>query len=200
MAAAFAQHKIFFPRDAVERGLDALDERFIVRAGEIFARESRFDGDGTHVHQRTIKMIHRVHQHGILVDFLLLDFHEALADRLDVTDARKMFLQRRDEAKRNRGLAVVLARGGDENARRRSVHERQNEECGMKNENKTAGCNNSSFFILHSSFFIGFILPANACPRPDTISNNPSPAPRQSPRRQECRARSTRAKRRRPGG
>jgi hypothetical protein len=30
MAAAFAQHKIFFPRDAVEGSLDFFDERIVV--------------------------------------------------------------------------------------------------------------------------------------------------------------------------
>ena len=62
--------------------------------------------------------IHRVHQHGVLVNFLLLDFDKALADGLDVADAREMLLQRGDEAERRGGLAVVLARGGDENAGR----------------------------------------------------------------------------------
>ena len=85
---------------------------------EIFAREIRFDGNRAHVHQRAVHLIHRVHQHGVLVNFLLLDFDEALADGLDVADAREMLLQRGDQAERHGGFAVVLARGGDENARR----------------------------------------------------------------------------------
>jgi hypothetical protein len=53
---------------------------------------------------------------------LLLDFDEALADGLDVADARKMFLQGGDQAERRGGFAVVLAGGGDENARGFGVH------------------------------------------------------------------------------
>ena len=89
---------------------------------EIFPREIRLDGDRTHVHERAIHVIHRVHQHGVFVNFLLFDFDKALADGLDVADAGEMLLQRRDEAERRGGLAVVLARGGDENARRGRVH------------------------------------------------------------------------------
>src|ERR1019366_421012 len=68
VTAAFAQYKIFFPGDAVESGQDAFDQRFIVRTGEVFTRESRFDGDGTHVHKRAIQPEYRVHQYGILVN------------------------------------------------------------------------------------------------------------------------------------
>ena len=118
VAGAFAQHKILFPRDAVEGLLDFFDERLVVGRLKIFAGEIRLDGDRAHVHERAIQPIHRVHQHGVLVNFLLLDFDEALADGLDVADAREMFLQRGDQAERRGGLAVVLARGGDENARR----------------------------------------------------------------------------------
>ena len=34
--------------------------------------------------------IHRVHQHGVLVNFLLLDLDKTLADGFDVADAREM--------------------------------------------------------------------------------------------------------------
>ena len=52
-------------------------------------------------------MIHGVHQHGILVNLLLLDLDEALADGLDVADARKMVLERGDEAERKRLRLLV---------------------------------------------------------------------------------------------
>ena len=55
--------------------------------------------------------------------FRSLNLHEPLADGLDVADARKFFLQRRDQSERRRGLAVVLARGGDEDAGSGSVHD-----------------------------------------------------------------------------
>ena len=104
-------------RDAVKGLLDFSDERLVVGRLEIFAREIWFDGDRTHVHERAVfRMIHGIHQHGNLVNFLLLDLDEALADRLDVANTRKMFLQRGDETKRRGGLAVILARGGDENS------------------------------------------------------------------------------------
>ena len=117
MARAFAEHKVLFPRHAVEGFLNLLDERFVVRRLEILPGEVRLDGDGAHVHQRTVEPKHRVHQHGVLVNLLLLDLDEALADRLDVADAGEMFLQRGDEAERGGGLAVVLPGGRDEDAR-----------------------------------------------------------------------------------
>src|ERR1035438_1280102 len=80
----FAQHKILFPRHAVERVLDALDQRFVVRRFKVFAGKGRLDGNGAHVHQRAVQAIHRVHEHDVLVNFLLLDFNETLADGLDV--------------------------------------------------------------------------------------------------------------------
>ncbi len=122
VAAAFAQHKIFFPRNAVKGFLDFADERLVVGRLKIFAREIRLDGDGAHVHERRVQAIHGIHQHGIFVNFLLLDLDEALADRLDVTNAGKMFLQRGDETERRSGLAIVLPRGGDENAGSGRVH------------------------------------------------------------------------------
>src|SRR5450759_3759581 len=107
---------------AVEGVLDALDQRFVVRRFKVFAGKGRLDGNGAHVHQRAVQAIHRVHEHDVLVNFLLLDFNKALADGLDVADERKMLLQRGNQAKRHGGLAFVLARGGNKNARRGGVH------------------------------------------------------------------------------
>ena len=122
VAAAFAQHKILFPGDAVEGLLDFADERVVVGRLKIFAREIRLDGNRAHVHERTIHPVNRVHQHRVLVNFLLLDFDEALADGFDIADARKIFLQRGNQAERRGGFAVILARGGDENSWCGNIH------------------------------------------------------------------------------
>ena len=45
---------------------------------------------------------------------LPVHFLEALADGLDEPDAADLLSQRREEAERGGGLAVVLLRGGDE--------------------------------------------------------------------------------------
>src|SRR5439155_13073662 len=122
MARAFAQDELLFPGDAIERILNFPDERFVIRGLEVLASEVRLDGDGAHINERTIEPINAVHEHRILVDFLLLDFNEALPHRLDITDARIPLLDRSDEPQRNRSLAIILPRGGDEDARRDSVH------------------------------------------------------------------------------
>jgi hypothetical protein len=61
----------------------------LLAAEQIFAGEIRLDGDRAHVHERAVQAIDRVHEHGILVNFLLLDFDETLADGFDVADARE---------------------------------------------------------------------------------------------------------------
>ena len=47
---------------------------------------------------------------------------ETLADGFDVTDARVILLERRDQPQRRGRFAVVLARGGNENSRRGGIH------------------------------------------------------------------------------
>src|SRR5579871_3234340 len=60
MARAFAEHEIFFPRDAVERLLNFSDERFVIGRLEIFASKIRFDSDGAHVDERAIELVNAV--------------------------------------------------------------------------------------------------------------------------------------------
>ena len=122
VAGAFTEHEVFFPRDAVEGFLDASHKRVVAGFGEILAGEVRLDGDGTHVHEGAVELVNGVHQHRVLVNLLLGDFHETLAHGLDVADARELLLQRGKQAQRGGGLAVVLPRGGDEDARREEVH------------------------------------------------------------------------------
>ncbi len=126
MTGTFAQHKILFPGDAVEGFLDPFDQRLVVRGLEIFAGEIRFDRNRAHVHERAVHPVHRVHEHGVLVNFLLLDFDKTLADGLDVADAREMLLQRGNQAERHGGFAIVLARGGNENTRSFCIHFNRN--------------------------------------------------------------------------
>jgi hypothetical protein len=57
-----------------------------------------------------------------------------------------MLLQCRDEADGYGGFALVLARGGDKNARRNGVHEMQNDERRMTNEKQTRRANDASEF------------------------------------------------------
>ena len=125
VAGTFAQNKILFPRDAVKGLDDFFDQRLVIGRLQIFAREIRLHRDRTHVQQRTIELVHLVHQHGVLVNLLLLDFDKALADRLDVADARIKLLQRGEQPERGGRLALVLPGGGDENARRGGVQGRR---------------------------------------------------------------------------
>jgi len=122
MAGAFAENEVFFPGNAIKGLLNFFYERFVVGGLQVFAREIRFDGDRTHVHERTIELIDTVHENGVFINFLFGNFDEPLADGFDVSDSWVMLLERRDEAERGRGLAVVLACGGNEDAGRCGVH------------------------------------------------------------------------------
>jgi hypothetical protein len=59
-------------------------------------------------------LINAIHQHGVLVDLMLGNFHEALADRLDIAGSRVMPLNGRQQTERGGGFAFVLARRRDE--------------------------------------------------------------------------------------
>ena len=122
VAGAFDDDEVLFPRRAVEGILDAPDEEFVVRVLDVAAREIRLDGDRAHRLERRVDAEGLVDQHGVLVDALAFDFDEALADRLDETDAPAPLSQRGEKAERGGGLAVVLLRGGDEDARGGGVH------------------------------------------------------------------------------
>lgn len=77
----------------------------------------RLDGDRRHVHERTVQSEHLVHQDGVLIDLLLVNLDEALAHGLDVANASVAPFQRGKQAQGRGGLAVVLPRGRDEDAR-----------------------------------------------------------------------------------
>ena len=84
---------------------------------EVLAGEVGFDRDGTHVHKRAFELVNAVHQDRVFVDLLFLDLDKTLADGLDIADARVDVLHGGQEAERGGRLPVVLARGGDEDAR-----------------------------------------------------------------------------------
>ncbi len=116
VAGAFAEDEVLFPGDAVEGEADALDEGIVVGGFEVAAGEIGFDRDGAHVDEGAIELVDVVHEDGVLVDFVFIDFDEALADRFDVADAGVVFLEGGEEAQGGGGFAVVLAGGGDEDA------------------------------------------------------------------------------------
>jgi hypothetical protein len=89
---------------------------------QVLARKIRLNRNGTHINQRAIKLVNLVHQHGVFIDFLLLDFDKPLPNGLDVADARVKALQGGEQPDRRRGLALVLTGGGNINAGRDSVH------------------------------------------------------------------------------
>jgi len=70
--------------------------------------EIRLDGDGAHVTERTVQAEHGIHQHDVLINFLLLDLDEPLADGLDVAHARIMFLEGSDQTQGRGGFPVIL--------------------------------------------------------------------------------------------
>ena len=93
------------------------------KGGEKFGRilqktpgKSAVDGDRAHALDGHAHLKDRVEQHGVLVDFLTLHIDETLADRLDETDARDNGLEGAVETETGRGLAIIHARGGDEDA------------------------------------------------------------------------------------
>ena len=123
VAGPFDDDEILLPGGAVERVLDAPDEQLVVRFLDVAPGEIRLDRDRAHRLQRRVDAEGLVDQDGVFVDLLAIDLHEALADRLDEADAPYAFAQRGEKAERGGGLAVVLIRRGDEDARRDVIHE-----------------------------------------------------------------------------
>ena len=122
MARALDDDEILFPRRAVEGILQPFDEEIVVGVLDVAPGEIRLDRDGTHVLQGHLHVEGILHEHGVLVDLLALDLDEALADGLDVADAPEPLLERGEQPQRGRRLAVVLAGGGDEQARGGGIH------------------------------------------------------------------------------
>ena len=90
---AFAKHEVFLPSHAIKGLVDALDQGLEVGRLQVLAGEVRLDRDGRHVHQRAVQPEDAVHDHGVLVDLLLVDFYKALTHRLDVADPSVALLQ-----------------------------------------------------------------------------------------------------------
>ena len=81
VAGAFAQDEVLFPRHAVEGFFDLAHQRLAVGGLEILAGEVRLDRDGTHVHQRTVEPVDGVHQDGVFINLLFLNFINVVYQR-----------------------------------------------------------------------------------------------------------------------
>src|SRR5437660_610758 len=122
MARAFAKNEILFPSHPVEGLLNFFDQKIVIRGLEVTAGKIGLDGDRAHIDQRTVQTINAVHEDGIFIDVLLFDRDKPLANGLDVSDAWIMLLEGCNQPEGHGSLAIVLARSGDEDAGRGSVH------------------------------------------------------------------------------
>jgi len=123
VARAFTEHEVLLPSHPVEGLVDALDQGLEVGRLQVLAGEVGFHRDGRHVHQRAVQSEDAIHDHGVFVDLLLVDFHEALTHGLDVAHSAVALLQGRQESERGGGLAVILASGRDEDTGSQQVLE-----------------------------------------------------------------------------
>jgi hypothetical protein len=123
VAGALDEDELLFPGDAVEGLVDPLDEGIEIGVLEVAPGEVWFDSDGRHVDERAVEPEDVVHEDGVLIDLLFVDFYEALSDGLDVADSAVAAFEGGEESEGGGGFAVVLPGGGDENARGDFVEE-----------------------------------------------------------------------------
>src|SRR5258705_10344165 len=89
----------------------------MVRVIDVTAREFGLDSDRTHVLDRHLGAKGLSNQHTVLINAFSLKLDKSLADRLDKADPAEVFAEGGIEAKRRGGLACILFRGCDEDAR-----------------------------------------------------------------------------------
>ena len=118
VAGALDEGEVFFPRNAVEGAADAVFElgEHGVGVFDEAARESGVHRDGAHAFDGHADFIDGVEEDGVFVDHVAGDLDEALADGFDEADAGEVLLKGGEEAEAGGSLAVVHARGGDEDA------------------------------------------------------------------------------------
>jgi hypothetical protein len=77
-------------------------------------------GHRTHVVERTAVLKHSLHQGGVLVDPVLSDQLDLLADRFDIADLEVDIADRLEQTKRSGGFSIVLPGRGPVDAQRTS--------------------------------------------------------------------------------
>jgi len=123
MAGALDEGEVLLPGHAVEGAADFVLQDREHGAGvlQVAAGEAAVDRHGAHALDGHPDIEDGVEEMGVLVDLLALHLNEALADGLDESDPRVERLEGGEQAETDGRLAVVHARGGDEQAARHTV-------------------------------------------------------------------------------